>query len=75
MDIKIIAKPIYEVNMQLVRNTKADYQKTLNAWNPYYNNELTVADAKEIITNLFDLANLLLSLQESEEQKNLKEVA
>lgn len=75
MDIKITAKFFNEVNMQLIRNTKADYQATLEAWNPYYNNKLTVADAKEISNNLFDLANLLLEWQESEEQKKLIEVA
>ena len=56
--------------MQLIRNTKADYQSTLDAWNPYYDNKLTVADAKEISNNLFDLANLLLSWKEKEEQEN-----
>ena len=59
--------------MQLVRNTKADYQATLDAWNPYYDNKLTVADAKEISNNLFDLANLLLSWKEKEE--NIKKSA
>lgn len=59
--------------MQLVRNTKADYQATLDAWNPYNNNKLTVADAKEISNNLFDLANLLLSWKEKEE--NIKKSA
>ena len=54
--------------MQLIRNTKADYQATLNAWNPYYDNKLTVADAKEISNNLFELANLLLSWKEKEEK-------
>ncbi|MBR2069408.1 MAG: hypothetical protein IJ877_06580 [Candidatus Gastranaerophilales bacterium] len=55
--------------MQLIRNTKADYQATLDAWNPYYDNKLTVADAKEISNNLFDLANLLLSWKEKEESE------
>ena len=55
--------------MQLVRNTKADYQATLDAWNPYYDNKLTVADAKEISNNIFDLANLLLSWKEKEESE------
>jgi hypothetical protein len=61
--------------MQLVRNTKADYQATLDAWNPYYDNKLTVADAKEISNNLFELANLLLSWKENEEQEKLKKSA
>ena len=55
--------------MQLIRNTKADYQATLDAWNPYYDYKLTVADAKEISNNLFDLANLLLSWKEKEESE------
>ncbi|MBP3846785.1 hypothetical protein J6I39_03445 [bacterium] len=54
--------------MQLIRNTQADYQATLDAWNPYYDNKLTIADAKEISNNLFDLANLLLSWKEKEEK-------
>ena len=54
--------------MQLIRNTQADYQATLDAWNQYYDNKLTVADAKEISNNLFDLANLLLSWKEKEEK-------
>ena len=60
--------------MQLVKNIKEDYQATLDAWNPYYNNTLTVADAKEISNNLFDLANLLLSWKEKEEG-NIKKSA
>ena len=57
--------------MQLVRNTQADYQKTLDAWNPLYGNTLTVADAKEISNNLFDLANLLLKWKEQEESEEI----
>ncbi len=59
--------------MQLVRNTKADYQATLNAWNPYYDNKLTVADAKEISNNLFELAKIQMNWKEKEE--NLKKSA
>ena len=53
--------------MQLIRKTKEDYRATLNAWNDYYDNKLTVADAKEISNNLFELANLLLRWKEQEE--------
>lgn len=53
--------------MQLIRKTKEDYRATLNAWNKYYDNKLTVADAKEISNNLFELANLLLRWKEQDE--------
>lgn len=53
--------------MQLIRKTKEDYRATLNAWNHYYDNKLTVADAKEISNNLFELANLLLRWKEQDE--------
>lgn len=56
--------------MKLVKANDINYKKTLDAWQPFYKQKLTKADAVEIQTNLTNLTNLLLSWDKMSTQKN-----
>jgi hypothetical protein len=52
--------------MKLVQAKDIHYKDTLNAWQPFYKEKLTKADAVEIQANLIDLRDLLCSWKEKE---------